>query len=718
MSLFLERAMSNTLRRKKSSGDKPKKSLRPDIQGLRTFAVVAVILDHLLGWPSGGFVGVDIFFVISGFLITGLLLREQERTGTISFLGFYRRRAKRILPASLLVLGVTVAAAFLVFGSARFISTAWDALAAALFAGNWRFAMLGTDYFQADGPVSPLQHYWSLAVEEQFYFVWPWVMLLVFWLLAKMGRSGAARKGAGVAIVAISVLSFAWALWESRNNTGFAYFSTFSRSWELGLGALIAVIAPALTRIPSALRPVLAWAGIAGMTASLFVVESGNLFPAPFAALPVLSAALVIIAGTGVSEQKFIWPLTNRVSGYVGDISFSLYLWHFPVIIIGSQLVDPAEPWGLAVIAATFTLLSVYSYHLVEDPIRRSSWLDTKPHRHHRQKKQLSEGYKLTALSALAVATAMVVVPLITQTRQEGAVVAASTTPSSEGANAADVEKLPPEEAKLQASLRTALTAPAWPDLSPTMDEAIAGGQAPGDIGACAEPANLVDEAACTFGDPQATKTAYIVGDSISATYTETIRAALGDSLGWRVKAYGTFGCFFGDVKGADANAECDARRESAIAAINADSPDLVFVSNHYEGRTVAGVGKLSDQARMDSVAASVSRFQKAAGKVVFLAPPPQDISIEECYTKLSKPADCVSKVIPQFTSTRTVEQNYAKRIGAVYFDTERWFCYQGRCPSFAGKVPVKHDRMHMSPAYQAVVAPAFREKMEAQGLL
>ncbi|HEY4616092.1 MAG TPA: acyltransferase, partial [Citricoccus sp.] len=152
---------------------------RRDIQGLRAVAVLAVFLDHLAGWPRGGFVGVDIFFVISGFLITGLLLREYERTGTISFRTFYARRVKRILPASVLVLAVTTVLASLLFPLTRTLSTVGDALWALVFAGNWRFAVSGTDYFQEGTLPSPLQHYWSLGVEEQYYLLWPLLMVIV-----------------------------------------------------------------------------------------------------------------------------------------------------------------------------------------------------------------------------------------------------------------------------------------------------------------------------------------------------------------------------------------------------------------------------------------------------------------------------------------------------------------------------------------------------------
>lgn len=237
---------------------------RPDIQGLRAVAVIAVIFDHLLHWPSGGFVGVDVFFVISGFLITGLLLREHDRTGRISFASFYKRRIRRIMPAAITVLVVTVAATFLVFNAGRAQQSAIDALWSLLFSANWRFAAAGTDYFQASGPVSPFQHFWSLAVEEQFYFVWPALMALIFWAASQSSISSTkVRQTVGLTMLGIVAASFAWAMSESISNPTIAYFSTFSRAWELGVGALLAVIAPLLTRLPSALRPVLGWAGLA-----------------------------------------------------------------------------------------------------------------------------------------------------------------------------------------------------------------------------------------------------------------------------------------------------------------------------------------------------------------------------------------------------------------------------------------------------------------------
>ena len=149
----------------------PKPRFRPDIQGLRAVAVLAVVANHLFGFPAGGFIGVDVFFVISGFLITGQLFREHHKQGRISFADFYRRRVRRIFPISTVVIIVTVAASFVIYLTARAQTVAVDGIWALFFAGNWHFAFLGTDYWANTGSISPLQHYWSLAVEEQFYLV-------------------------------------------------------------------------------------------------------------------------------------------------------------------------------------------------------------------------------------------------------------------------------------------------------------------------------------------------------------------------------------------------------------------------------------------------------------------------------------------------------------------------------------------------------------------
>jgi peptidoglycan/LPS O-acetylase OafA/YrhL len=363
------------------SGDRSLR-YRADIQGLRAVAVLAVIAYHLAGWPQGSFDGVDVFFVISGYLITGILVREFESRQTISFPGFYARRIKRILPAGLFVIGATLCATRVLAGIDRYHFAAKDAIAAVLFASNWRFAHTGVNYFNQALPPSPLQHYWSLSVEEQFYFVWPWLMLglLLVGLRLRFWRREHARLVAGVAIAVISGVALWLAFAQTTSDPTVAYFSTFTRAWELGLGALVAIAARPLGRCDPRLRLVVALVGLVGMLVSLFVVRSSPGFPAPWALLPALSTAAVLGAGAGLTSRSLL-PLTNPVSQYLGKISYSLYLWHFPVVVLIVAVFAQYSAAYWAVGLALIFGLSAASFHLLEDPARRGTWFRQRPGR-------------------------------------------------------------------------------------------------------------------------------------------------------------------------------------------------------------------------------------------------------------------------------------------------------------------------------------------------
>ena len=299
---------------------------------MRAFAVLAVFADHLFGWPSGGFVGVDIFFVLSGFFISGLLIRERTATGKLSFQNFYVRRVKRILPSAVLVLTGTVVGSYVLFPAMRAKETLLDALYSTVFAANLRFEAVGADYFQRDQPPSPLQHYWSLSIEEQFYFVWPLVIVVIFATTRGLRRSwhSSARLWALFgAMAAMIAASFGWAMFLSATDPNDAYFSTFAPVWELGTGALIAIAGPWLARMPTAIHAMACVYRLAGVLASLFLFNSTLRFPAPWAAMPILSTALVVVSFHG-AEVRWMFPLTNALARYIGDISYTLYLWHWP----------------------------------------------------------------------------------------------------------------------------------------------------------------------------------------------------------------------------------------------------------------------------------------------------------------------------------------------------------------------------------------------------
>ncbi|MDT0168115.1 acyltransferase family protein [Pseudarthrobacter sp. BRE9] len=722
LSLLLDRIPALFSRKRKGKKDLRRgRGLRPDVQGLRAFAVLAVILDHTFGWPRGGFVGVDIFFVISGFVITASLLREHDRTGRISFAGFYKRRVKRILPAAVLVLLVTSAAGFFVFNQARASSTVWDAVWAFFFSANWRQAVIGTDYFQASGPVPPLQHYWSLSVEEQFYFVWPWLMVLLFALAARALRGrGQERVVAGVAMSFIVAASFAWSVWETATNPTVAYFSTFSRAWELGVGGILACIATVLTRIPQGARPALGGAGMAGMVAALFVTDAHAGFPGPGAALSVLSAAVFIAAGTGSSSHRYMTPLTNRVAVYLGDISYSLYLWHFPVIVFGAAIVSETSAGYFTVVLAAIFVISIYSYHLLEDPIRKSDWLAGNT-RGSKERPSFSTGFKLTALSLLSMVTVAVTAFAILSTAPTSApIISASTARPSTAA--AVPAAYGPASAQIKTQIATALASPDWPDLTPSMDSVIGGSQVPDDVSRCGNVGPIRD--GCTWGDPSAPKTAVIIGDSVALTYVTALRDVLADKPDWKLSTYAAFGCSFTDtrISNADANIVlgCPGRKDEAVAAINKLHPDIVFITNTYEPRLDLTTKVPLTPAQWNaSTSKFVDLFKASTKKIVFVAPPPSDKDVKACYSRTSKPVACVGQVTPQWYAIANAEQDIAKKIGGTWLDTSRLFCdARDACPSFVGTTPTKSDKVHMTAEYAHKIAPALLEQLNSLKLL
>ena len=274
--------------------------------------------DHLTGWPHGGFVGVDVFFVISGFLITGLLLREHERTGRISFVGFYRRRVEAHPAGRARSCWLSRSlASDLVFNAVARPRIRIDAIWAVALLRQLAFRRTGTDYFAAARRGLPLQHYWSLSVEEQFYFVWPWSCCWIFALLLGRRVSCDAARSVIFGVITVADVRVVRSGRSTRPSTNATARTSppLSRAWELGIGAMCAVAAPLLHRLPDAVRPVLAvaWARRHVRLVSSSV-SSNDGFPAPWAALPVCATALVIVAGTHREsgwQQPFLYPLTN-----------------------------------------------------------------------------------------------------------------------------------------------------------------------------------------------------------------------------------------------------------------------------------------------------------------------------------------------------------------------------------------------------------------------
>jgi peptidoglycan/LPS O-acetylase OafA/YrhL len=332
----------------------PKAGFRPDVEGLRAVAVVAVLLYHGgLSFVPGGYVGVDVFFVISGFLITRLLLKELEQSGTLSIMRFYSRRAKRLLPMTVVVLGTVVVVSWLLFSPVRMDEVSFDVMAAGLYVMNWRLAVQATDYFGAGLQASPVQHFWTLGVEEQFYLIWPALLLAVAWWCRRTRWS--LRPALEVALTVVAISSLAHSVYSTEHEAGAAYFSTLTRGWELALGGMLALVPASWLHLPRLRAFALATAGLVAIVWSTIRFSDNTLFPGYAALLPTLGTAAIIAAGFASTSAMPMRLLTLAPVRHVGRVSYSWYLWHWPPLVFAAALWGKLSALeGLAVLAASY----------------------------------------------------------------------------------------------------------------------------------------------------------------------------------------------------------------------------------------------------------------------------------------------------------------------------------------------------------------------------
>ncbi|MGZ6670333.1 MAG: acyltransferase family protein [Solirubrobacteraceae bacterium] len=664
---------------------------RADIQGLRAVAVVAVIADHLAGWPKGSFVGVDVFFVISGYLITGILVREFESRQTISFSGFYVRRIKRILPAGLFVIGATLCATRVLAGIDRYHFAAKDAIAAVLFAGNWRFAHTGVNYFSQALPPSPLLHYWSLSVEEQFYFVWPWLMLglLLIGLRLRFWRREHARVVAGVAIAVISGISLWFAFAQTTSNPTVAYFSTLDRAWELGLGALVAIAAQPLGRCDPGLRLAVAVFGLVGVLVSLFVVRSSPDFPAPWALLPTLSTAAVLGAGAGLTSRSLL-PLTNPFSQYLGKLSYSLYLWHFPVVLLIVAVVPQYSTAYWVVGLALIFGLSAASFHLLEDPARRGTWFRQRPGR----LPMPASGWLKYAIACVATATVAGIGLLVVRAAEPIRLVLPAPVlighTQDDPVDCVGAAALDPRHSCVR--LNTGDRVAPLP------------GELPDDTGgayACyaylRQPIHP-----CMYGStrPAATRVA-LIGDSHAAALLAMLEPQL-DAVNWRVTV------FVGQTCG------------WLLPALSQNCPGQRLIQRDLLHDHYAIVIATELRQYTSSVAQHVVAMRPVAATgtriVVVEDDPGVSAASTACLARVtySVTGDCGTTTGFAYRDPDRLAQAAERIPGAVVIPTRQYYCRNDFCPSTIGNVIVYRDTAaHVTASYARTLSPYLVEAIE-----
>lgn len=653
----------------------------------------------------GGFVGVDVFFVISGFLITGLLVAEVNRTGRLSLTGFYARRAKRLLPAAVVVLIGSLLLTFAFLPRTRWSATGWDVVFSGLYAMNWRLAEQSVDYLAANRAPSILQHFWSLGVEEQFYLVWPLLLASAVWL----GRRRYARTGyLFFALALVAVPSFAWSVWLTGDNPARAYFVTTTRMWELALGGFLALLAGNLQRLPRLAAAVLAWCGLAAIVASAALLTEDSAFPGYLALAPTLGTAAVIAGGLAAGGIGPAMLLALRPVRAVGAISYSLYLWHWPLLIVAeARFGELTVVAGLAV-AAVSVVPAALTYRFIENPIRMSATLAWNPAR------SLQIGALCTGVTLLAgLAFQLTVWPpasapmppalAVPTVGGTGAPVAASPTVLG----AAALGKTP---ASSDAGLPVDRAGPFVPDpLAASKDgpDAWQGG--------CHADQRSSAVKSCQYGDPNASFTVALAGDSHAAQWLPALQRVAG-SKQWRLKSYTKSSCPFIDGVVALDNRpypSCTEWNEKLRAQLTgAERPDVLVVSTSFYVMIQNGerVTSQAQAAFADALRRTWAGIAAAGIPVVVLRDTPyHDMDIAECVSanprKLARCASPRDKVLA--AGGGPAHEAAARNNDKVYLvDLNSAICPRERCAPVIGGVLVYRDNNHITATYAATLAP------------
>ena len=674
--------------------------LRPEIQALRAIAVATVVVFHY--WPgliTGGYVGVDVFFAISGFLITGHLVREVEGSGRVSLAGFWARRARRILPAALLVLLFCAVATYLIVPLNLWDQFFGEIQASTLYVENWYLAHQAVDYLGADNRPSPVQHYWSLSVEEQFYIVWP-VLILVAMTVARNGSELLRRRSILVMLALLTSLSLAYSIWFTATDPAAAFFVTPTRVWEFGAGGLLAMLAASSAR--PALRAAVSWLGVAMILVAAFAYTPETPFPGAAAILPIAGTLAVIWAGSPQLRWAPTGWMSLRPAQWLGDVSYSVYLWHWPLLILAPFLLLEQLGTGIKLVLIALTLiLAALSKRFVEDPLRSGPLLAG-----HRPRRSFA--FVLAGSGTVLLATVLALT-VLEQRQQNDKLASAKLIASDQrcfGAAARDPENQPCVNPELRLAV-----APTPLELRRDYKGAL-------NLLGCPGNGSKRDGVlrSCTFGVPpsEAKLHAAIIGDSHAGRWRKAM-TMIAQQRKWSVVATSRLGCPFSAVtypkKGVD-TAKCN-EWKSKIPAWLASQPKIhtLFVAQLSQ--------RFTTRAKFE---ADVAGYQQQWRR---LPPTIKRIIVFRDNPHAAKATlDCVERAInerrpaagacalprPQFLdaypdAAATAARRLKKpNVGVV--DLTEFYCDKRLCYPVIGGVLVNSDTSHITPLFNGTLAP------------
>lgn len=680
-------------------------------------AVLAVVLFHA-GTPGvgGGFIGVDVFFVVSGFLITGLLWREAATTGTVRLARFYGARARRLLPASATVGVATAIAAVALLPPLQVRSALDDAIACALYVGNYRFAMQGTDYLAAGAPPSPFQHYWSLGVEEQFYLLWPALILGVGWLLRRRAR-GAVEPTPTVTpyltvLGAVAVTSLAVSLAWTHAWPSWAFFSLPTRAWELAIGGLVALTVGGWRRLPGPTAAVAGWGGLALIVATCTELGSRTPYPGTAALLPVLGTALVIGAGCATPGAGVGRLLCLPMMRSIGRVSYSWYLWHWPVLLLAPALFGHAlGPLGRLAMVLVSLVLAVATLRLIENPARFAAGLRASAGR------SLAVGAAVTALAVAASLVLLVTRPAAVGHGQAAPAPLAISAPQAQPG----APRPPTAREQLRAAVAASADTHAVPsNLTPSLDAAPSG-KPQVFLNGCVLSWRDLGQPDCISGDTSAPTTVALVGDSHAAMWEPGLDPA-GRQRHWRLQTMGKVTCPPQDLPitspylGREFT-ECVQWRDEVLSKLAKDPPKLVLIG--ISRRYGADFGFTSyDPGWLDGLTRLVSRLRATGAHVLVLGPIPDPHStVPTCLSGHLDDATACSPPRSEAVNDGgiTAEAAATRAGGGEYADLTDLFCTADRCPAIVGNTLVYRDDNHITIDYAQQLQPVLADLVDQQ---
>ena len=693
---------------------------RSDIEGLRAIAVIAVLLFHF-GVPGtdGGYVGVDVFFVISGFLITALLLREKEATGTISLRDFYARRIRRLLPVSFVVIAVTTVAGIIWLSPARLDNFAEEIVAAALFFPNMLFASRGANYLQSQLQPSPLQHFWSLAVEEQFYAIWPVLIVLV-----TRGRT-LVRQRVFLLVSAIVVASFVMSVAFTTTQPSWSYFGLHTRAWELGIGALLAVLWPFIASHSGLVRPWMGWMGAALIVFSVLSFNAATAFPGYLALIPVMGTALIISSGRARAESTMHPLSVHRILSlrplqYIGARSYALYVWHWPPLIIveasrGDSLTVSVRLWILAVVL----IATEITHRFIENPVRRAQFLVQ------RTQLTLNIGAFLILGGVLTGAAAAYTQPnqstgvLVTTPTLATTTTVATTATSTTVATPSGPQPISMTRDGAPVAVIEGLSISVAPDnLDPPTNKAETNTNITYDND-CHQFFKETIKKDCIFGDPAGEITIALYGDSHAAQWFSPLNE-IAIANKWRLIALTQGGCTpielsIYNVQNGGVYRHCTPWRENALQYMQDEGVDFVITGQYVRYRDANTRGIVSSRQWRLGYTELVQTLRASSMEPIFFGDTPDIPGVPpECIASNRRN---VSQCVATLNRSTLVDVMDALRKVALdekvsMIDPQKWLCHNNLCPVIVGNISVYRDDNHISDVMARWLQPLLVEKI------